>query len=197
MRRMVPMTALILVLTGLASGPAVGAETKKQESKVPDCVYVGTPNDVVDKMLEMAQIKETDLVYDPGCGDGRMVITAAKKYGCHGVGFEIDPELVERAKKLAEKRKVDKLVQIKDQDIFKVDYSEANVIVMYLLPGMIKDLLPKFEKMKDGSRIVAHDYGIRKAKADKTETVKSNEDNVEHTLYLYTLPLKKENGKGK
>jgi SAM-dependent methyltransferase len=187
MRLFMVTTTLFLALVGTA----FSAETSAA-GKTPDCVYVGTPNDVVDKMLDMARIKETDMVYDPGCGDGRMVVTAAKKYGCKGVGFEIVPELIERGRKLAQKRKVDNLVQIKDEDIFKVDYRRADVIVMYLLPDMITRLLPRFEKMKDGSRIVAHDYGIRGVTPDKTESVKSNEDNVTHTLYVYTLPLKKE-----
>jgi protein-L-isoaspartate O-methyltransferase len=174
-----------------ADSPA--AETKQDKTvKTPDCVYVGTPNDIVDKMLDMAQIKKTDLVYDPGCGDGRMVITAAKKYGCRGIGLEVDPELVARARKLAEKRKVEKLVTIQQEDIFKTDYSQADVISMYLLPDMIVTLIPKFEQMKPGARIVAHDYPIGGMAPDKTGTITSNEDNVKHTLYLYTLPLKKE-----
>jgi cyclopropane fatty-acyl-phospholipid synthase-like methyltransferase len=193
MRRIHCVLTVSMMFAALAAmlARADAAEEKQKSSKTPDCVYVGTPNDVVDKMLEMAKIKKTDLVYDPGCGDGRMVVTAAKKYGCRGVGFEIDAELVARARKLAEKRKVDKLVEIKDEDIFKLDYSKADVISMYLLPEMIVRLTPQFEKMKAGSRIVAHDYPIRDMAADRVETVTSNEDNVKHTIYLYTLPLKK------
>ena len=192
------VAGLMIAGASYSQSDAAAAEKKKEkETKTPDCVYVGTPNDVVDKMLEMASIKKTDLVYDPGCGDGRMVITAAKKYGCRGIGLEIDAQLIERAKKLAEKRKVDKLVKIEDQDIFKVDYSDGDVIIMYLLPEMIVKLTPQFEKMKDGSRIVAHDYHIRGMKADKVETVTSNEDNVKHTIYFYTLPLKKDKAGGK
>jgi cyclopropane fatty-acyl-phospholipid synthase-like methyltransferase len=186
------------LMTGIAAWNCIIAGEAKEEpkpSRTPDCVYVGTPNDVVAKMLDMAKIKKTDLVYDPGCGDGRMVITAAKTFGCRGVGYEIDPKLVAEARALAKKRKVDNLVKIEEQDIFKVDYSDGNVISMYLLPDMIVKLLPQLEKMKPGSRIVAHDYYIRDVKADETVTMKSNEDNVEHTLYLYTLPLKKEKKK--
>ena len=183
--------AVLAVL--LICGPARAAEAPKRTTpaKTPDCVYVGTPHDVVMKMLEMAEINKSDLVCDPGCGDGRMVINAARKYGCHGIGYEIDPKLIAQGRNLAKKRKVDDLVKIEDQDIFKVDYSPANVIVMYLLPGMITRLLPQFEKLQPGARIVAHDYPIKGAAAAKAVTMVSNEDNVEHTLYLYRLPLEK------
>jgi len=160
--------------------------------KAPDCVYVGTPNDVVAKMLAMAKITKDDVVYDPGCGDGRMVIAAARKYGCRGVGFEIVPKLVAEGRQIAKKRKVDHLVSIEDKDIYTVDYSKATVISMYLLPDMIVKLRPALEKMKAGSRIVAHDYSIKGYEADDVLVMTSNEDNVKHTLYLYTLPLKKE-----
>lgn len=186
MRRITMITAFAVVLACTAYVGRAAAD----KVKTPDCVYVGTPNDVVEKMVEMAGIKKTDLVYDPGCGDGRMVITAAKKHGCRGIGYEIVPKLLEEGKKLAKKRKVDHLVKIEDKDIFKADYSDGNVVLMYLLPEMIVRMKPQFEKMKAGSRIVAHDYAIKGVKPDKTVTMKSNEDNVEHTLYLYTLPLK-------
>jgi SAM-dependent methyltransferase len=186
---------IALAMVGQASCNSRGDE--KSNSKTPDCVYVGTPNDVVDKMLEMAKIKKTDLVYDPGCGDGRMVIAAAKKYGCQGVGFEIVPRLIDAGRETAKKRKVDHLVKIENKDIFTLDYSKADVISMYLLPEMIVKLTPAFEKMKDGSRIVAHDYAIKGVTPDDSVTIMSNEDNVKHTIYLYTLPLKKEKPEGK
>jgi protein-L-isoaspartate O-methyltransferase len=188
--------ASVVVAAGLVACASctrgAAGEKDSQPTRTPDCVYVATANDVVAKMLEMAKIKKTDLVYDPGCGDGRMVIMAAKTYGCRGIGYEIDPKLVAEARAMAKKRKVDDLVKIEEQDIFKVDYSDGNVVAMYLLPDMIVKLLPQLEKMKDGSRIVAHDYHIKGVEADATVTVSSNEDNVKHTLYLYTLPLKKE-----
>lgn len=191
MVRMVCITMGLAALISIAVCTPGSADQPKSERK-PDCVYVGTPNDVVAKMLDMAKILKSDVVYDPGCGDGRMVITAARKYGCRGIGFEIVPKLVDEGRRLAKKRKVDSLVKIEQQDIFKVDYSKADVISMYLLPEMIVKLLPEFEKMKPGSRIVAHDYSIRGVTPDEMVTMTSNEDNVKHYLYLYTLPLKKE-----
>jgi predicted RNA methylase len=191
MRRVVLCAVSAATLLSLTS--CIRSDAGENHSnRTPDCVYVGTPNDVVAKMLEMAQIRASDLIYDPGCGDGRMVIMAAKKYGCRAVGFEIDPKLLAEGRKLAKKRKVDNLVKIEDQDIFTVDYGKADVISMYLLPDMIVKLLPRLEKMKAGARIVAHDYAIKGMVPDKSVNMTSNEDNVTHTLYLYTLPLKKE-----
>jgi SAM-dependent methyltransferase len=192
MQRMIRSVLAAMALISLVSCGRGGAD--ETAGKTPDCVYVGTPNDVVAKMLEMAKIQKDDVVYDPGCGDGRMVITAAKKYGCRAVGFEIDPKLVAEGRQIAKKRKVDQLVTIEEKDIFTVDYSKATVISMYLLPEMIVKLRPALEKMKPGSRIVAHDYAIQGAEADDTVVMTSNEDNVKHSLYLYTLPLKKESG---
>lgn len=180
---------LAAVLLHAASAAEQAAEAPR---RTPDCVYVGTPSDVVAKMLEMAKITKDDVVCDPGCGDGRMVIAAARRYGCRSIGYEIDPKLAAEARKLVQKRKVEHLVKIEEKDIFTVDYRGNTVIVMYLLPEMIVKLLPQFEKLKPGSRIVAHDYPIRNVKPDAKIEFHSNEDNVDHTLYSYTVPLKKE-----
>ncbi len=184
-----------VVLVGLAALSQVASSAEKATEaprRTPDCVYVGTPSDVVAKMLEMAKITKEDVVCDPGCGDGRMVIAAAKRYGCRGIGYEIDPKLAAEARKLVQKRKVEDLVKIEEKDIFTVDYRGNSVIVMYLLPDMIVKLIPQFEKLKPGSRIVAHDYPIRDIAPNTKIDFHSNEDNVEHTLYSYTVPLKKE-----
>lgn len=160
----------------------------------PDCVYVPTPYDVVEKMLDMAKVKKTDVVYDLGCGDGRIVIQAAKKRGAKGVGFEIVPKLVNAARRNAKKNQVDHLVTIKQEDLFAADFSEATVLPMYLLPGMIERLMPKLEKLKPGTRIVAHDYPLKDVEPDKMVEVVSNETNVAHVLYLFTAPFKKKGG---
>lgn len=183
-----------LFLFGTLPCPGQTPETTTQpaaSAKTPDCVYVGTPHDVVDKMLQMAKIAKNDLVYDPGCGDGRIVVAAAKRYGCRGVGYEIDPNLAAEARRLAKKQHVEDRIKIVEQDIFTVDYSQATVVQMYLLPEMIVKLLPQLEKLAPGSRIVAHDYPIRGMKPDDTLTLNSREDGVKHMLYLYTLPLQK------
>jgi protein-L-isoaspartate O-methyltransferase len=182
-------TAVSFCLAGLA----ISALTCRgeEEAKKPDCVFVGTPNDVVAKMIEMASITKDDKVCDPGCGDARMVVAAARAHGCQGIGYEIDPDRIAEAKALIKKRKVENLVRIESKDIFTVDYRENTVILMYLLPNMILKLVPQFEQLKPGSRIVAHDYPIGGVEPTKEIEVKSNEDNVSHTLYLYVTPLKK------
>lgn len=159
--------------------------------KTPDVVYVPTPNDVVAAMLKLAGVKKTDVVYDLGCGDGRIVVTAAKKYGARGIGFDVDPQRLKESRANVKKNKVGQLVQIKNQDIFTVDLSKASVITLYLLPSLNKRLVPQLQKMKPGSRVVSHEYGIAGVKPDKVIHIKSREDNAEHTIYLWTIPLKR------
>ena len=159
--------------------------------RTPDSVYVPTPDDVVAKMLEVAGVTKDDVVYDPGCGDGRIVITAAKKYGCRGVGIELSPKLVREARANAVRNGVADRVQILEEDIYAVDMSKATVVTLYLLPGMNVKLIPQLQKLKPGARIVAHDYGFQGhvGDAQKTFTVTSKQDAVEHQIYLWTAPL--------
>lgn len=192
MHRLAALSFVTIVALGLSVCCERPSAEEDTGHRAPDCVYVGTPYDVVDKMLEMAAVKKDDLLVDPGCGDGRIAIGAAKRYGCRAIGYEIDPELAAAARKTAQRRGVAPRVSIEEKDIFTVDYSQASVIAMYLLPDMITRLLPQFEEMKPGSRIVAHDYGILGIQPDKEITVRSLEDNSRHTLFLYTLPLKKD-----
>ena len=161
------------------------------DDKTPDVVYVPTPNDVVARMLKVAKVKKTDVVYDLGCGDGRIVVTAAKKYGSKGVGFDIDPARLKESRANVKKNKVGKLVQIKNENIFKTDLRKASVITLYLLPSLNKRLVPQLNKMKPGSRIVSHEYDIAGIKPVKTIHMKSREDGAEHTIYLWIVPLKK------
>ena len=166
-------------------------EKKKPERK-PDILFVPTPQDVVDKMLELAEIKKDNMVYDLGCGDGRIVVTAAKKYGCKAVGFDIDPERVEASQQNVKKNGVEKLVTIEEKDIFKLDLRPARVVTLYLLPELNVKLIPQLEKLKLGSRIVSHNFDMKGVKPKQEVTVKSKEDGVEHTIYLWVTPLKKE-----
>jgi ribosomal protein L11 methylase PrmA len=176
--------------------PLVGAglaKAKDEEPKAmrtPDVVYVGTPYDLISKMLQMAKVKKDDLVYDLGCGDGRMLILAAEKYGCHAVGFDIDPERVSAARANVARNHVEKLVKIEQADMFTLDLSKADVFPLYLLPEMNRKLLPQFSKLKPGSRIVCHDYDLEGIAEDSKINIISNEDNANHTVSLYTTPLK-------
>lgn len=180
----------------VAVGPSVVAEeANNEDEKSPDVVYVPTPHDVVAKMLELAKVTKDDVVYDLGCGDGRIVVAAAKKYGAKGVGFDVDPERIKESNENVKKAGVEKLVTIKKENIFKQDLSKASVITLYLLPRLNADLIPQFDKMKRGSRIVSHAYDIEGVTAEKTITVESRADGARHTIYYYTIPLKKEKAK--
>jgi len=164
----------------------------KKPSRKPDVIFVPTPQEVVDKMLEMAQVKKDDLVYDLGCGDGRIVVTAAKRYGCRGVGYDIDPKRIKESLENVEKNNVGDLVRIEQEDIFTLDLSEANVITLYLLPSLNVKLIPQLEKLKPGSRIVSHDFDMRGVTPDKVVKINSDNEYNEHTIYLWTTPLNKE-----
>jgi len=157
-----------------------------------DVIFVPTPQDVVDKMLELANVQKDDLVYDLGCGDGRIVVTAAKKYGCSAMGYDINPRRVKESLENIEKNNVKHLVRIERKDIFTLDLSKANVISLYLLPELNVRLIPQLEKLKDGSRIVSHDFDMVGVKPDKVVTLVSKEDKYEHNIYLWTTPLNKE-----
>jgi len=185
MNRYLVRWSLALMLA-LAVGLAASAEDKKVETDVP---YVPTPKVVVNKMLEMAKVKKADVVYDLGCGDGRIVCMAAKKYGCKAVGFDIDPKRIKESNANVKEYKVEKLVQIKNENIFKVDLSKASVVTMYLLPEVNVKMVPQLKKMKKGSRIVSHDFDIEGYKPDDEVTVKDKEG-TEHKIYLFTIPLK-------
>ena len=162
-----------------------------QEPKRPDVIFVPTPQEVVDKMLELAQVTKDDVVYDLGCGDGRIVVTAAKKYGCKAFGFDVDPERIQESKENVEKNGVGNLAAIEQKDIFTLDLSKANVVTLYLLPSLNVKLIPQLEKLKPGSRIVSHDFDMRGVTPDKVVTV-DGDGGYGHTVYLWTAPLKKE-----
>jgi SAM-dependent methyltransferase len=184
---------LALTLVGLVALTAVAREDKKDDKKEPDVIYVPTPQEVVDKMLELAKVKKDDVVYDLGCGDGRIVLTAARKFGVKARGFDIDPDRIKdcEANFKKEKEEVQKLVKFEKKDIFTLDLSEANVVTLYLLPDLNVKLVPQLKKLKPGSRIVSHAFDMRGYKPDMKVTVKCKDD-VERDVYLWTIPLKPE-----
>jgi precorrin-6B methylase 2 len=182
------------VLLGLPQpgrqAPAVAQGQPAAQHKEPDVIYVPTPQVVVDKMLELAEVKKGDVVYDLGCGDGRIVVTAAKKYGCKAIGFDIDPDRIKESRENVKKNGVGDLVEIKQEDIFTLDLSRANVIALYLLPSLNVKLIPQLEKLKPGSRIVSHSFDMRGVKP--TKSIKVRDDNGDnHRLYLWVTPLVK------
>jgi SAM-dependent methyltransferase len=161
---------------------AVQAQDLESKKIVP---FVPTPQEVVDKMIELAGVKKGDVVYDLGSGDGRIVITAAKK-GAHAVGFDVDGNLVKESRENIRKAGVQDLAEIRQQDILTVDLSGASVVTMYLLPDVNLKLKPHIlSQMKPGSRVVSHAFDMGDWKPDKTERVDGR------TIYLWTVPAKK------
>jgi SAM-dependent methyltransferase len=166
------------------------AVVQTQEPKRPDVIFVPTPPEVVAKMLALAQVTKDDVVYDLGCGDGRIVVAAAKM-GCKTFGFDVDPNRIQESKENVASNGVGGLATIEQKDIFTLDLSKANVVTLYLLPSLNVKLIPQLEKLKPGSRIVSHDFDMRGVTPD--QVVQVNGDNgYEHTVYLWTTPLKKE-----
>jgi outer membrane protein assembly factor BamB len=164
---------------------------RQEKQRPPDAIFVPTPQDVVDKMLELAKVEKKDIVYDLGCGDGRIVVTAAKKYGCRAVGVDIDPECVRMARQNVATEKLASLVRIDLADLFLTDLSQADLVALYLLPKLNVKLLPQLAKLRPGARIVSHQFAIEGIPADQEMRYRSTEDGVEHTLYLWTAPLRR------
>ena len=149
--------------------------------------YLATPREVVEKMLQMAKVDGNDVLYDLGCGDGRIVITAAKKYGARGVGVDIDPERIRESLRGAQEAGVSKLTEFRLEDATETDLLEATVLALYLLPESNALLRPKFEKqLKPGTYVVTHNYRIP-GWEDKEIDAVSMEDlrGKNHTIFLY------------
>ena len=180
--------SIILLAFALLSVHAASLVSAQEGKIVP---YVPTPQEVVDRMLELAQVKAGDVVYDLGSGDGRIVVTAAKKYGVKAIGFEIDPQRIKESHENIKKAGVEKLVEIRQQDIRTVDLSQANVLTMYLLPEVNLMIRPNiWKQMKPGSRIVSHDFDMGDWKPLKTEHIKDR-SSWDHTLYLWHVEAAK------
>jgi SAM-dependent methyltransferase len=159
------------------------SEIKAVELDVP---YVPTPPAVVNKMLELADVKKEDIVYDLGCGDGRIVITAAKRYGVSGVGVDIDPQRIKESKENARKEGVENRVQFLQQDLFKTDISKASVLTLYLLPNINLRLRPQiFRQVKPGTRISSHAFSMGDWEADQTVQVAGE---YPRTVYFWVVP---------
>jgi SAM-dependent methyltransferase len=149
--------------------------------------YVPTPQAVVDRMLELAKLTSKEVLYDIGCGDGRIVITAAKKYGASGVGIDIDPRMVEASIRNARAAGVERLVKFLCLDATKADVSAATVVTLYLLPESNALLRPLLEKeLRPGSRVVSHNYMMAGWEARQTEAVAlKDETGTDHNIYVY------------
>ena len=156
-------TSLVSVITASAAlvlvGPALVAQ--RAERAKPDVIYIPTPQPVVDAMLELADVTQRDIVYDLGSGDGRIVITAATRFGARGVGIEIDPALVKKARENAAAAGVSDRVRFVTQNLFAADVNNATVVTLYLLQSINERLRPKLvRELKPGTRIVSHVFNM-------------------------------------
>jgi uncharacterized protein (TIGR03000 family) len=183
-----------VVLTGKESQADKQPEQPERKGEEPtdklDVEYVPTPPEVVDKMLELAKIKKDDVVYDLGCGDGRILIAAAQKYKCKAVGFDLDDKRVREAREKVKAAGLEDRVTIEKKNIFDVDLKPASVVTLYLLPELNVKLLPQLKQLKDGSRIVSHDFEIEGYPPKETARVPVKGE-PDHNVYLWETPLKK------
>ena len=171
-----------------------GVEAQEKKPEVP---YVPTPEEVVMEMLKIAHVGKDDVLYDLGCGDGRIVITAAKKFGCRGVGIDIDPQRIRESQSNAIEAGVSDKVQFIQMDLFEAKISEATVVTLYLLSKVNLRLRPKLlRELNPGTRIVSHEFTMGEWDSDATTSVKAedywhlypeNEWNV-HNVYLWIIP---------
>ncbi len=195
---MASVSISVLSLTGCSSQTEVNSDRPSSQStnqaqqsdsnteapeREPDVVYVPTPYAVVEKMLELANVSENDVVYDLGSGDGRIPIMAAQEYGARGVGIEIDPERIQAAQQNAEEEGVSDRVEFIQQDLFETDLSEATVVTLYLLPSLNVKLRPKLlQELEPGTPIVSHDFSMGEWEPEQVVQVEGS------TVYLWTVP---------
>lgn len=154
----------------------------REPLRKPDVIYLPTPQEVVDEMLRVAEVGPGDVLYDLGSGDGRIPITAARRWGTRGVGIEIDPLLVDYARYAAAESGVDHLVNFAEDDMFEADLSQATVVSLYLLPDLNLRLRPKLLGLAPGTRIVGHNYHMGDWRPDESLQV------GESVVYLWRVP---------
>jgi ribosomal protein L11 methylase PrmA len=177
--------SVVLVATmAVASIPGASiAVAQEAPVRRPDVIYVPTPEAVVEAMLQVANVSKNDIVYDLGCGDGRIPVTAARKYGARGVGIDIDPQRIKEANENVAKNNVGDRVKIVQGDLFEQDLSQATVVTLYLLPSLNVKLMPKLMKeLKPGTRIVSHAFDMGDWKPEKELDVEGRK------VYFWTLP---------
>jgi SAM-dependent methyltransferase len=164
------LIGLLAVITLILLSRAVAQQKK------PEVPFVPTPDEAVAEMLRMANVGKDDVLYDLGCGDGRIVITAAKKFGCRGVGIDIDPRRIEESRRNAIEAGVSDIVQFIQMDLFEAEIREATVVTLYLLSEVNLRLRPKlFRELSPGTRVVSHEFSMGKWEADATSSVRTED----------------------
>jgi ribosomal protein L11 methylase PrmA len=181
------LSVCCLLATGSAG--ALDSATRAQierGDRAPDVIFVPTPQEVVEDMLRLANVKKGDVLFDLGSGDGRIPVTAARLYGIRAVGIDIDPERIREAQDNAKKNGVESLVQFRLQDLFEADFREATVVTLYLLPDLNLKLRPRLlAELRPGTRIVSHQFDMGDWKPAKK--LESNG----RTVYFWVVPERK------
>jgi len=170
---------------------SLAAAQDSTPARKPDVPYVPTTDEAVQVMLKLADVKKSDVVYDLGCGDGRIVIAAAVTYGARGVGIDIDPDRIREANENARKAHVENLVRFEEKDLFQSDFREATVVTLFLLPSVNLRLRPKLmQELKPGTRIVSNTFDMGDWKPDKEEAIGEQDDDayLSRKFYLWHVP---------
>lgn len=180
------MIAATLALSGLGATTACAQAETQQAEREPDVIFVPTPHAVVDAMLEMAQVRDGDVLFDLGSGDGRIPIAAAKKFNIRAVGIDIDPQRIREANANAKEAGVTDEVTFRQEDLFKTDFSQATVVTLYLLDRLNEKLRPRLlAELKPGTRIVSHAFRMGDWEPEQTRDVDGS------TIYFWTVPERK------
>ena len=167
---------------------AAGARPPRE----PDVVFIPTPQAAVDRMLELAELKPDDVLYDLGCGEGRFVVTAARKYGVRAVGVDINPLRVAQSRRNAKTNGVTRLVQFVQADIFEADFSEATVVTLYLLPELNVRLMPKLAQLRPGTRILSFEFNMQGAKPLTVSAILPEGRAEPYRIFKWVVPWESE-----
>jgi len=176
----------------LAFSTAAGQQGPPPARQAPEVPYLPTTQPAVEAMLKLAKVTKDDVVYDLGCGDGRIVIAAAKLYGAHGVGIDIDPQRIREANENAKKAGVENLVRFEENDLFKANIRDASVVTLFLLTSVNARLRPKLlSELRVGTRVVSNTFDMGDWKPEQEFTVDTGDDGYfSKKLYLWKIPLR-------
>lgn len=190
MRILLALLAALAACGAAARDPLPGPLAQEAAAK-PDVIFVPTPQELVDDMLRLVDLKAGDVLYDLGSGDGRIAVTAAKRYRVRAVGIDIDPRRIRDANQNAAKAGVSKLVSFRQEDLFKADFREATVVTLYLLPELNLKLRPRIlAELRPGTRIVSHQFDMGDWIPEKKLEVNGR------TVYFWTIPDRAQKPRG-
>jgi SAM-dependent methyltransferase len=183
-----PLAAALLAVTALAAraqqppAPSVPSPAPARPARAPDVVFIPTPERVVEAMLDLARVGKGDVVYDLGCGDGRIVVAAARRGARKAVGIDIDPQRVAEARENVRRAGVGDRAEIREGDLFEAEFSDATVVMLYLLPELNLRLRPRLLALRPGTRVVSHSFEMGEWKPDASRVVDGK------SIYVWTVP---------